>query len=179
MAVANLVGVAIMITTAATLHAQGVQQIASSSQAAKALRPIAGPWAFALFALGIVGTGLLAVPVLAGSAAYAVGEARRWPVGLARQPLEAKAFYATVALATLIGVAANFAGIDPMWALYLASVLNGVVGVPILAMMVSVASRPKIMGEHAIGTGLRIGAWTATAVLAACVLATGASALLG
>jgi NRAMP (natural resistance-associated macrophage protein)-like metal ion transporter len=179
MAVANLVGVAIMITTAATLHAQGVQQIASSSQAAEALRPIAGPWAFALFALGIVGTGLLAVPVLAGSAAYAVGEARRWPVGLARQPLEAKAFYATVALATLIGVAANFAGIDPMWALYLASVLNGVVGVPILAMMVSVASRPKIMGEHAIGTGLRIGAWTATAVLAACVLATGASALLG
>jgi Mn2+/Fe2+ NRAMP family transporter len=93
--------------------------------------------------------------------------------------LEAKAFYATVAIATLIGVAVNFAGIDPMWALYLASVLNGVVGVPILAMMVNVASRPKIMGEHAIGTGLRLGAWTATAVLAACVLATGATALLG
>ena len=100
MAMANLVGLAIIITTAATLHAGGVNKIESSAQAAEALRPIAGPFAFAVFALGIIGTGLLAVPVLAGSAAYAIGEAKGWPVGLARSPLEAKAFYATLATAT-------------------------------------------------------------------------------
>ena len=137
------------------------------------------PFAFALFALGIIGTGLLAVPVLAGSAAYAVGEARRWPVGLGRAPLEAKAFYATVAVATLIGIAANCAGLDPIRALYLAAVLNGIVGVPILAMMVKVAAAPRVMGGLAIGPGLRVGGWIATGTLAVCVLATMTTALHG
>jgi NRAMP (natural resistance-associated macrophage protein)-like metal ion transporter len=182
MAVANLVGLAIMITTATTLHAQGVREVTTSVQAAEALKPVAGELAFAIFALGIVGTGLLAVPVLAGSAAYAIGAARRWPVGLGRQPLEAKAFYATVAAATLIGVAANFSELDPIQALYWSAVLNGVIGVPILGMMVRVAADPRIMGKFAIGKGLRLGGWLATAVVAASVLATaaiGGLALLG
>ena len=96
--VSNLVALAIMVTTAATLHVSGKVDIQTSRQAAEALKPIAGEFAFALFALGIVGTGLLAVPVLAGSAAYALGEARKWPIGLAREPLEAKAFYLTIEL---------------------------------------------------------------------------------
>src|SRR6266699_2211620 len=100
MAFSNLVALAIIVATAATLHAKGILNVESSSQAAEALRPIAGPFAFTLFALGIIGTGLLAVPVLAGSAAFALGEARKWPVGLSRKPMEAKAFYATIALAT-------------------------------------------------------------------------------
>src|SRR5262249_4719760 len=108
MGLANLVALAILITTAATLHGKGVTSIESSAQAAEALRPVAGVYAFAIFALGIVGTGLLAVPVLAGSAAYALAEARRWPEGLARKPKTAKGFYATIALATLIGVLINF-----------------------------------------------------------------------
>jgi Mn2+/Fe2+ NRAMP family transporter len=118
MAFSNLVALAIIVTTAATLHAGGVIDIATSSQAAEALRPVAGPFAFTLFALGIVGTGLLAVPVLAGSAAYAIGEARRWPVGLGRKPERAKAFYATLTIATMVGVALNFSPINPIKALY-------------------------------------------------------------
>ncbi|HEY5504462.1 MAG TPA: divalent metal cation transporter, partial [Sedimentisphaerales bacterium] len=102
MAFSNLVSLAIMFTTAATLHAAGKTDIETSSQAAEALKPIAGDFAFAIFALGIVGTGLLAIPVLAGSAAYALGEARRWKIGLARKPQEAKAFYATIVVATLL-----------------------------------------------------------------------------
>src|SRR6185295_6099630 len=102
------------------------------AQAAEALRPFAGNAAFALFAIGIIGTGLLSVPVLAGSAAYAIGEARKWPVGLARQPMEAKAFYATVAFATLIGMGLNFTPLNPIRALYWSAVINGVVAVPVM-----------------------------------------------
>lgn len=171
MAVAGLVGLAIMITAAATLHAQGRTEITSSLEAAEALRPVAGPFAFALFAAGIIGTGLLAVPVLAGSAAYAIGEARRWPVGLARRPLEAKAFYGTVAVATLIGVAVNATGLDPIRALYWSAILNGVIAVPVLAMMLKVAADPKAMGELAIGKGLRVGGWVAVAVMAVSAVA--------
>jgi NRAMP (natural resistance-associated macrophage protein)-like metal ion transporter len=171
MAVACLVGLAIMITTAATLHANGVKEIATSVEAAEALRPVAGPLAFAVFAAGIIGTGLLAVPVLAGSAAYAIGEARRWPVGLARRPLEAKAFYATVTVATLIGVAVNFTALDPIRALFWSAVLNGVIAVPVLAMMLKIAAEPRIMGELVIGQVLRIGGWIAAAVMATGVAA--------
>jgi Mn2+/Fe2+ NRAMP family transporter len=182
MAVAALVGLAIMITTAATLHANGIREIATSVAAAEALRPVAGPLAFAVFAAGIIGTGLLAVPVLAGSAAYAIGEARRWPVGLARRPLEAKAFYATVTIATLIGVAVNFTGLDPIRALFWSAVLNGVIAVPVLAMMLRVSAAPRIMGELVIGRGLRIGGWIAAAVMAvgvAVMALTGLGALVG
>src|SRR5689334_23892138 len=116
-----------MVTTAATLHTNGVTDVQTSAQAAEALRPIAGKFAFAVFTLGIVGTGLLAVPVLAGSAAYAVGEACKWPVGLARRPLAAKAFYGTIALATVLGAAINFSPINPIKALFWSAVINGVV----------------------------------------------------
>ncbi|HEX8375064.1 MAG TPA: divalent metal cation transporter [Geminicoccaceae bacterium] len=182
MAVANLVGLAIMITTAATLHAQGKTEVANAAEAASALKPVAGEMAFVVFALGILGTGLLAVPVLAGSAAYAIGEARRWPVGLARAPLEARAFYVALAAAVLVGVAVNFTGIDPIRALYWSAVVNGIVAVPVLAMMMLIAARPDIMGEFTVGAPLRAVGWVATAVTAACVVAmavTGLSGLAG
>src|SRR6516165_2559787 len=167
MAFSNLVGLAIMITTAATLNVNGISDIQSSSQAAEALRPVAGPFAFALFALGIVGTGLLAVPVLAGSAAYAVSEAWRWPVGLSRKPAKAKAFYATLAIATMLGVALNFSPINPIEALYWSAVINGVVAVPIMILMMHMTGDPKIMGSFRIHDGLRVVGWMTTAVMAA------------
>lgn len=166
MAVANLVGLAIMLTTAATLHANGVTEIRTSAEAAEALRPVAGPLAFAVFALGILGTGLLAIPVLAGSAAYAIGEARRWRVGLGRAPLEAKAFYAAVALATLLGIGLNAIGLDPIAALFWSAVLNGTVAVPLLAVTMLMAGRRDVMGEHVVGRPLRVMGWLATAVMA-------------
>ena len=177
MAVAVLVGLAITVTTAATLHAHGVTKVEGSAQVAEALRPAAGPLALAVFALGIIGTGLLAVPVLAGSAAYAVGEALKWPVGLARQPKEARAFYATLAAATLGGVAANLTGIDPIRALGWSAVVNGVVAAPVLAVMVRIAARPRVMGEFAISLPLRVGGWIAAALMAASVLAMAATAV--
>jgi Mn2+/Fe2+ NRAMP family transporter len=170
MAFANLVALAIMITTAATLNANGITDIQSSSQAAEALRPVAGPFAFALFALGIVGTGLLAVPVLAGSAAYAVCEARKWPAGLSRKPVRAKAFYATLTLATLIGVMINFSPINPIKALYWSAVINGVVAVPVMITMMHMTHRPEIMGEFPVSDGLRLVGWIATAVMAVAAL---------
>ena len=148
------------------LHAAGVTDIASSSQAAEALRPVAGPFAFTLFALGIVGTGLLAVPVLAGSAAYAISEARKWPVGLGRKPEKAKEFYATLALATMLGVALNFSPINPIKALYWSAVINGVVAVPIMIAMMHMTGNRKIMGTFRIYDGLRWVGWITTAVMA-------------
>ena len=179
MGVAVLVGLAIVVTTAATLHAEGATAIASSAQAAEALRPVAGPFAFALFALGIIGTGLLALPVLAGPAAYAIGEAFRWPVGLSRGPLEAKAFYGTLAAATAAGVAFNLAGVDPIRALYWSAVVNGVTAAPLLALAVLVASRRDIMGDFAIGPVLRIAGWATVALLAASAAAMAALAFWG
>jgi Mn2+/Fe2+ NRAMP family transporter len=178
MAFSNLIGLAIIITTAATLHAAGVTMIASSSEAAEALRPVAGPFAFALFALGIVGTGLLAVPVLAGSAAYAVGEARRWPVGLARKPMQAKAFYATLALATLTGAAMNFLPISPIRALYWTAVINGVVAVPVMVTLMHMTANRKIMGDFPVQGGLRLVGWLSTAVMAVAAAAMAITAIL-
>ncbi len=177
MAIANLVGLAIIISAGTTLHLNGIE-VQTSAQAAEALRPVAGVFAFAIFSIGIIGTGLLAIPVLAGSAAYAIGEARRWPVGLSRGPLEAKAFYATVGIATLAGVAANFIGLDPIRALYWSAVINGIVAAPVLATMIWLAAQPGIMGELTIGLPLKIGGWIATAVVAAGVVTMGITAAL-
>src|ERR1043166_231282 len=152
MALSNLVALAIIITTAATLHAHGVTEIESSAQAASALRPIAGDFAFAVFALGIIGTGLLAVPVLAGSAAYALAEARKWPEGLARKPRKAKAFYATIAAATLLGVVIHFSPVSPIKALYWSAVINGVAAVPIMAMMMHMTANKRVMGDRKSNT---------------------------
>nr|WP_262031818.1 divalent metal cation transporter [Microvirga sp. Mcv34] len=178
MAFSNLVALAIIITTATTLHANGVTTVESSSQAAEALRPVAGRLAFAVFALGVIGTGLLAVPVLAGSAAYALGEARKWPVGLGRRPMEAKAFYATIALATILGAGLNFSSINPIKALYWSAVINGVVAVPVMATMMLMTARAKIMGEVTVSGALRLTGWAATLVMAGAAAAMLFSALL-
>jgi Mn2+/Fe2+ NRAMP family transporter len=172
-----LVALAIIFASAATLHANGITDVPTSAQAAEALRPVAGPFAFTLFALGIIGTGLLAVPVLAGSAAYAIGEARKWPVGLGRKPEKAKAFYATLTIATLLGVALNFSPINPIKALYWSAVINGVVAVPIMIIMMHITANPKIMGRFPIHDGLRLIGWMATAVMAAAAAAMCASVI--
>ena len=171
MGYSNLVSLFIIITTAATLHVHGVTDIASSAQAAEALRPIAGPFAFAVFAAGIIGTGLLAVPVLAGSAAYAVGEALEWPTGLARRPFDAKAFYATIAAATLIGIGINFVPLDPIKALFWSAVINGVIAVPLMVVMMLMTARPAVMGRFTLPLPLLLMGWLATAVMAATVFA--------
>ena len=126
----------------------------TSAQAAQALKPIAGEFASLIFAIGIIGTGLLAVPVLAGSAAYAVAEGRRWPVGLAREPREAGAFYASLAVATLLGIGLNFTPIDPIKALYWSAVINGVVAVPVMVILMLMTAEKRIMGvnRHGIRT---------------------------
>lgn len=178
MAFSNLVALAIIITTAATLHVTGVTEIETSTQAAEALRPVAGPLAFTVFTLGILGTGLLAVPVLAGSAAYALAEARRWPSGLARRPKSAKAFYTTIAVATLLGAVINFSPINPIKALYWTAVINGVVAVPVMIIMMIMTANPKIMGDFIIGGPLRAVGWLATAVMAAAVIGMGITAFI-
>ncbi len=170
MAFSNLVALAIMVTTAATLHATGVTNIETSTQAAKALEPVAGHFAFMVFTLGIVGTGLLAVPVLAGSGAYALAEAHGWPEGLARKPRNAVAFYATIALATMVGALINFSPIDPIKALYWSAVINGVVAVPVMAIMMVMTANRKIMGPFVVAGALRVVGWTATAAMAAAVV---------
>ena len=165
MGFSHITALFIIIATAATLHANGVTQITSAAQAAEALRPIAGQFAFALFAVGIIGTGLLAVPVLAGSAAYAVSETFGWTEGLNRKPREAKAFYGVIALATMGGVALNFIGIDPMSALFWAAVVNGLLAPPLMVVTMLIARNPAIMGELVLGRGLEFGGWLATAVM--------------
>lgn len=179
MAFSNGVALAIMVTAAATLHSQHIAEIESSAQAASALEPVAGKFASAIFCLGIVGTGLLAVPVLAGSAAFGLGEALRWPTGLARKPRQAKAFYGAIALATMIGAGLNLTSINPMRALYWSAVVNGVVAVPVMALMLTMASSRTVMGEETIGSGLRIVGWLATAVMTACVAGMFAQMVLG
>jgi NRAMP (natural resistance-associated macrophage protein)-like metal ion transporter len=165
MGFSHLVALFIVIATAATLHAHGVRDIASAAQAAEALRPIAGDFAFAMFATGIIGTGLLAVPILAGSAAYAVSETFGWVEGLDRKPREAKAFYGAIALATAGGIALNFIGIDPMKALYWAAVVNGLLAPPLMVVTMLIAKNRKIMGNLAISSRLEFGGWLSTAVM--------------
>jgi len=177
MTFSNLVALAIMVTTAAVLHPNGITDIQTSARAAEALRPLAGPFSATVFALGIIGTGLLAVPVLAGSAAYAVGEARRWPVGFGRRLLEARAFYSTVALATLVGMAVSLGAVDPIRALYGSAVVNGVIAVPVMAVMMLAAARVDIMGAFAVRGWLKLLGWVATACMLLAVLAMVATAV--
>ncbi|MCE9520857.1 MAG: divalent metal cation transporter [Alphaproteobacteria bacterium] len=171
MAFSSLVSLAIVFATAATLHAHGITDIATSAQAAEALRPIAGEFAFVLFAAGIIGTGLLAVPVLAGSAAYAVSEMFGWASSLDARPNDARAFYATIAVATLLGAALNFIGLDPVRSLYWAAVVNGVLAAPLMAVMMLIVRNPRVMGRLTISLPMTIWGWTATAVMAAASLA--------
>ena len=171
MTFSNLIALAIIVSAAATLHPAGITHIESSAQAAEALRPIAGPFAFALFCLGIVGTGMLAVPVLAGSAAYAVAETFRWKHGLDLKPHQARGFYAIVALATAGGVGLNFLGIDPIRALVWAAVINGVAAVPIMAVMMLLAADRRVLGKFTVRRWLKLAGWLAMATMAAAVVA--------
>ncbi len=166
MGLSNVVALFILITAAASLHANGVTSINTAADAAAALRPIAGDFAFALFALGIVGTGLLAVPVLAGAAGYAVGESWHWPVGLNKPWNKAKAFYGVIAAVVLLGAGLNLLAIDPMKALIWSAVINGVVAAPIMATMLILGSRRAVMGDLVLPSGLRIVGWLATATMA-------------
>ncbi|WP_295140039.1 Nramp family divalent metal transporter [uncultured Reyranella sp.] len=167
MAVSNLVAFFIILTTAATLHANGKTDIESTQQAAEALRPIAGDGAFLLFSLGIIGTGLLAVPVLAGSAAYALGEVRGWRIGLEHGFGEARPFYITIAVAILAGLGVVLLPIDPIKALIWSAVLNGVIVVPIIGAMMIVASRREIMGKFTATPWQRALGWLTLALMAA------------
>jgi len=170
MAFSNAVAFFIILTAAATLHAHGITEIATSAQAAKALEPLAGRFAFLLFVCGIVGTGLLAVPVLAASACYGIGEACRWKASLERKPAESIRFYAAITAATLIGLAMNFLHIDPVKALFWAAILNGVVAAPLMAVIMIMASSQKVMGKLVIPPYLKGMGWLATAVMSsACI----------
>jgi NRAMP (natural resistance-associated macrophage protein)-like metal ion transporter len=171
MVFSNLVALCIMVTTAATLNVHGVTNVESAEQAAMALRPIAGNFAFLLFAAGIIGTGLLAVPVLAGSAAYAVSEARRWPIGLGLSLAEARNFYFVLAASTLVGVALDFSGMDAIRMLLLSAVVNGVIAVPIMAVLMMMAVRPAVMGPFTVSRRLQVLGWFSTLVMAAAVVA--------
>jgi NRAMP (natural resistance-associated macrophage protein)-like metal ion transporter len=170
MAFSNLIAFFIILTAAVTLHAHGLTNIETSAQAAQALRPLAGPYAFYLFAVGIVGTGLLAVPVLAGSAAYAVAEAFDWRIGLGRRVMKARGFYGILMIATLLGVALNFTPVDPIKALFWSAVINGVIAVPIMIIVMVLSGRTDVMGNFTVKGPLRLLGWAATAVMAVAVL---------
>jgi NRAMP (natural resistance-associated macrophage protein)-like metal ion transporter len=167
MGFSNLVALFIILTTSATLHAAGIVDVQTSAQAAKALEPLAGRFAFALFAVGIIGTGLLAVPVLAGSAAYGVAEAFKWRASLERRPREAKQFYGVLAAATIIGLALNFVGLNPIRALFWSAVLNGVVSAPLMVVTMLMSANPKVMGQFTLPRGLRAVGWIGTLVMLA------------
>jgi len=169
MGYSNVISLFIIVTTAATLNAHGVTNIQTSAQAAEALRPIAGALTFALFAFGIIGIGLLSVPVLAGSGAYALGEALGWTTGLDRKPLDAKAFYGTIAASTLTGVVINFVGLDPIKALFWSAVINGVVAVPLMAIIMLMAMRRDVMGPLVLPPALRAVGWLCTGAMTVAV----------
>jgi len=179
MAFSNLIALSIIITTAATLHAQGKTDIQSSAQAAEALKPIAGPFAELIFALGIIGTGLLAIPVLAGSTAYAIGEGRRWKVGLSRKPKEAIAFYTVLGLSGLCGIGLNFTPIDPIKALYWSAVVNGVLAAPVMVILMLLVRRPKVMGDLVVTGPLYWLGWAATIAMAFCIVGMVATMFMG
>ena len=165
MAFSNLIAFFIILDTGAVLYTHGVRDIQSAAQAAEALRPLAGELAFLLFSIGIIGTGLLAVPVLAGSAAYALAEALKWPIGLDRKLHRAKGFYGILSIATVLGVTMNFTSIDPMKALFWSAVINGVVAIPIMLIMMLMTANPKVTGTLALPLPQKVIGWIATIVM--------------
>ena len=174
MTFSNLVAFFIIIAAAATLNAHGTKTVDTSAQAAEALRPIAGKAAFVIFALGIIGTGLLAVPVLAGSTAYAVGEAFHWRTGMDQKPHAARGFYLILTLSTVLGLCINFPEVQkvihltPIRALFWSAVINGIAAVPIMVMVMLMARSETVMGKDMrVSTGLNVVGWLATAVMAA------------
>lgn len=171
MAFSNLVAFFIILTAAVTLHINGIENIKTSADAALALKPIAGDLAFFLFAAGIIGTGLLAIPVLAGSSAYAIAEAFNWKHrSLELQPMKAKRFYAIISLSTMIGVGLGFTNVDPIKGLYMSAIINGIISVPIMAVMMLMVTNPKIMGPLVVRKKLQILGWTTVICMTAAVI---------
>lgn len=171
MGLSNLVAFSIILTTAVTLNLHGITNIQTSAQAATALRPIAGEFAFMLFSAGIIGTGLLAIPVLAGSCPYAMAGVFKWKNSLERTPMRAQHFYGVIVISTLIGIMLNFTAIDPIKALYWSAVINGVIAVPIMIVMMLMAACPDIMDRFVITTSLKVIGWLATLIMAVAVAA--------
>jgi NRAMP (natural resistance-associated macrophage protein)-like metal ion transporter len=165
----NGIALCIVLATAVTLNENGITNILTAAQAAEALRPIAGEFAFALFALGIIGTGLLAVPVLAGSAAFAVSEAFGWKAGLSHGFHEARGFYAIIIAATVIGTAMGTVEVDPIKALFWSAVINGIISVPIMLVMMRIGQSQALMGNLTMSLRHRVFGWAATGVMAAAV----------
>jgi Mn2+/Fe2+ NRAMP family transporter len=155
----------IILATAVTLHASGVKDIDTAAQAASALRPFAGDFAYILFALGILGVGLIGVPVLAGSAAYAMAEALGWKWGLERKVADAQGFYAVIAVSVLAALGIQYLPITPMKALFWSAVVNGIVAVPLMVVIIVLASRKSVMGIYTASAPIRVLAWVATAVM--------------
>lgn len=171
MAASNIVAFFIMLTSAVTLYVHGNANIQTATEAAKALEPLAGRHAYILFSLGIIGTGLLAVPVLAGAAAYAAGEAMRWRVGLEVKPRKAVHFYLCLVTSLLIGLALNFIHLDPIRALFIAAVINGVLASPVMAMMMLLTRNSRIMGKFQLPAYLQVVGWLGTLVMGAASVA--------
>ena len=167
MAVSNVIGFFIILTTAATLHLNGVTDIQTAAQAAEALRPLAGEFAFLLFVIGIVGTGLLAIPVLAGSVGYAIAELRAWPSGLNQPVRSAPRFYATIAAVTLLGVALNLASVNPIKALFWSAVINGLSAGPIMVLVMLMASNRQLTGKLKLPIPQRVVGWISTVAMLA------------
>jgi len=165
MALSNLIAFFIMLSAASTLHNQGITEVATCAQAAAALTPIAGRFASVLFVCGIVGTGLLAVPVLASSAAYGIGEGCQWRVSLEKRPRQAVGFYSVIGMAVGTGLLLNFLRIDPVKALFWAAILNGILAAPLMAVIMMMASNRNVMGKFVIPPYLRWAGWCATGVM--------------
>ena len=174
----SIIAFFIVITTAATLNKNGIIDISTPQMAAQSLRPLAGDFAYILFAIGIIGIGLQSIPVLAGSVAYAVSEAMGIKEGLSKKFLEAKGFYLIISLATLVGVLMNLLGINTMAALYYTAVINGVIAVPLIYIIIKVASDKKIVGEYVTGRGNNAIAWFTFLVMAVSVVLMLGSALI-
>jgi Mn2+/Fe2+ NRAMP family transporter len=175
----GLVGWAILLAMASTLHRQGIFTVDSAAQAALILKPLAGGLAYLLFALGMVGAGLLALPVMAGGIAYAVAETFNLPEGLHRKPREAPIFYGILVIATSIGLAANLIGVNPIQALYYASVTNGIAAPLLLGIVVTIGSNRKIMRDKVNGRWSTMLGWSATTVMATVGIATLVAMALG
>jgi Mn2+/Fe2+ NRAMP family transporter len=170
MAFSNAVAFFIILTAASTLHAHGITNVSTCEQAASALEPIAGRFAAVLFVCGIVGTGLLAVPVLGASAAYGIAEGCNWRASLEYTPSQAPRFYGVICVATVIGLVMNFLHIDPVKALVWAAVLNGIVAAPLMIVIMLMASSRKVMGKFKVPAYLLWMGWFAAFVMA-CVCA--------
>jgi len=178
MVFSSVIAFFIVITTAATLNKNGIIDISTPHMAAQALRPLAGEFAYILFAIGIIGIGLQSIPVLAGSVAYAVSEAMGIKEGLSKKFLEAKGFYLIIGLATFVGVLMNLLGINTMAALYYTAVINGVIAVPLIFIIIKIASDKKIVGEYVTGRGNNLIAWFTFLIMALSVLLMLGSALI-